>query len=147
MQQTKNLNTVLTGTFFLQNMSYQIRVLKCNLYFKSVYQLQETQATKALGRLLARISKCLSKTAISARPDLATNVLQILIPATTNCLVCPKGQYTSQLCLGRWFVKKIFHQCTPKVKIENFSKKFLPVRTGFFFRKLPVQKTGGTGPG
>ena len=24
---------------------------KCNLYFKSVYQLQETRATKALGRL------------------------------------------------------------------------------------------------
>ena len=29
---------------------------KCNLYFKSVYQLQETRATKALGRLDRRLT-------------------------------------------------------------------------------------------
>ena len=29
---------------------------KCNLYFKSVYQLQETPATKALGRLDRRLT-------------------------------------------------------------------------------------------
>ena len=28
---------------------------KCNLYFNSVYQLQETRATKALGRLDRRL--------------------------------------------------------------------------------------------
>ena len=31
---------------------------------------------------------------ISARPDLATNLLQILIPATFNSLVYQKGQFT-----------------------------------------------------
>ena len=44
----------------------------------------------------------------SARPDLATSLLQILIPATINSLVCQKGQFTLQLCPGRWFVRKIF---------------------------------------
>ena len=29
---------------------------KCNLYFKSVYKLQETRATKALGRLDRRLT-------------------------------------------------------------------------------------------
>ena len=39
-----------------------------------------------------------SKFKISARPDLATNLLQILIPATINSLVYQKGQFTLQLC-------------------------------------------------
>ena len=45
---------------------------------------------------------------ISARPDLATNQLQILIPATINSLVCQKGQFTLQLCPRVWFVKTIW---------------------------------------
>ena len=64
---------------------------------------------------------------ISARPDLATNPLQILTPATNNSLVYQKGQFTFQLCHRRWFVRKIFGNYTPKVKIEKFSSKFLPV--------------------
>ena len=58
---------------------------------------------------------------ISARPDLATNLLQILIPATINSLVCQKGQFTLQLCPRRWFVRKIFGYYTQKVKIEKSS--------------------------
>ena len=69
---------------------------------------------------------------ISARPDLATNLLQIIIPATINSLVCQKGQFTLKLCSRRWFVKKVFGYCTPKVKIEISSYKFLPVQTGGF---------------
>ena len=45
-------------------------------------------------RVLARISKKPvqnSNFKISARPDLATYLLQILIPATINSLVCHKG--------------------------------------------------------
>ena len=38
---------------------------------------------------------------ISARPDGATYLLQILIPATFNSLVCQKGQFTLQLCPKR----------------------------------------------
>ena len=53
---------------------------------------------------------------ISACPDLATNLLQILIPATFNSLLCPK----------RWFVRNIFGTYPPKVKIEKSSQKILP---------------------
>ena len=67
---------------------------------------------------------------ISARPDLATYLLQILIPATINSLVCQKGQFTLQLCPRRWFVRKIFGYYTPKAKNEKSSEKFLPVQTG-----------------
>ena len=101
------------------------------------------------GRVLARISKMPvqnSNFKISARPDLATNLFQILIPATFNSLVCYKGKFTLQLCLRRWLVRKILGYYPPKVKIEKSSLKFLPVQTGVF-RKLPVQKTGRTGPG
>ena len=47
---------------------------------------------------------------ISARPDLATYLLQILIPATFNSLVCQKGQFTLLLyvledgLLGKYLV-------------------------------------------
>ena len=58
---------------------------------------------------------------ISARPDLPTNLLQILIPATINSLVCQKGQFTPQLCPRSWFVRKIFGYYTPEVKIEKSS--------------------------
>ena len=58
---------------------------------------------------------------ISARPDLATYLLKILIPATFNSLVCQKEQFTLQLCPRRWFVREIFGYKTPKVKIEKSS--------------------------
>ena len=72
-------------------------------------------------KVLARNSKMPvqnSNFKISARPDLATNLLQIIIPATINSLVCQKGQFTLKLCSRRWFVKKVFGYCTPKYKIE-----------------------------
>ena len=75
-------------------------------------------------RVLARISKMPvqnSNFKISARPDLAINLLQILIPATINSLVCQKGQFTLQLCPRRWFVTKIFGYYTPKIKTEKSS--------------------------
>ena len=82
---------------------------------------------------------------IFAHPDLATHLLHILIPATINGLVCQKGLFTLQLCPRRWFVRKIVGYYTPKVKIEKSSLEILPVNQ--VFRKLPVQKTGKTGPG
>ena len=75
-------------------------------------------------RVLARISKKPvenSNFKISALPDLATNLLPMLIPATINCLVCQKGQNTLQLCHRRWFVRKIFGYYNPNVKIEKSS--------------------------
>ena len=74
--------------------------------------------------VLARISKMPvqnSNFKMFARPDLATNLLQILIPATFNSPVCQKGQFTLQLCPRRWFVLKISGYYTSKVKIEKSS--------------------------
>ena len=81
---------------------------------------------------------------ISARPDLATNLLQILIPATFNNLVCQKGQFTLQLCPRRWFVRKIFVNYPPKLKSLH---RIFCLSKQEVLRKLPVQKTGRTGPG
>ena len=41
---------------------------------------------------------------ISARPDLATYLLQILIPATSYSLLCQRRHFTLQLCPG-WLGK------------------------------------------
>ena len=52
-----------------------------------------TLTINATGRVLARISKMPvqnSNFKIYARPDLATNLLQILVPAKVNSLVCQK---------------------------------------------------------
>ena len=77
-----------------------------------------------LRRVLARILKMpvpKINFKISVRPDLATSLLQILIPATINSLVCQKGQFTLQLCPRNWFVRKTFGYYTQKVKIEKSS--------------------------
>ena len=77
-----------------------------------------------LARVLARISKLPVQNInfkISARPDLATNLLQMLTLATINSVVCQKGQFTLQLCPRGWFVKKIFGYFTPKATIEKSS--------------------------
>ena len=77
-----------------------------------------------LPRVLARISKIPvqnSNFKISARPDLASSLLQILIPATYNSLVCQEGQFTLQLCPRRWSVRKIFGYYIHKVKIKKTS--------------------------
>ena len=79
--------------------------------------LYHSQLASLQDRVLARISKMHvqnSNFKISARPDLATNLLQILIPAKINSLVCQKGQFALQLCPKRRFVRKIFGYYTPK---------------------------------
>ena len=55
----------------------------------------------------------------SAHPDLATNLLHILISATINSQVCQKGQFTPHLCPRRWFVRKIFGYFNLKVEIKR----------------------------
>ena len=78
-------------------------------------------------RVLARISKMPvqnSNLKIFAHPDLVTNLLQILIPATFNSLVCQKGQFTLQLCPRRWFVRKIFGYYNHKSKLKNTIENF-----------------------
>ena len=82
---------------------------------------------------------------ISARPDLATNLLQILIPTTSKSLLCQKSQFTLQLCPEGWFVMKIFGYDPQKVKIENSSLKFLPVqRVGFLETVCPKDRQDGS---
>ena len=75
-------------------------------------------------RVLARITKMPvqnSNSKSSARPDLATNLLQILIPGICNSLLCQKGQFTLQQCPRRWLVRNIFGNYPPKVKFEKSS--------------------------
>ena len=83
---------------------------------------------------------------ISARPNLATNLLQILIPATINSLVSKKGnlQFSYVIkdgLLGKYLV------ITPRMsKLKNHHRKFCLSKQEVF-RKLPVLKTGRTDPG
>ena len=75
--------------------------------------IQQVKAGRIPGliRALARISKMPfqnSNFKISAHPDLATNLLQSLIPFTFNSLLHQKGQFTYQLCPRKWFVMKLF---------------------------------------
>ena len=59
-------------------------------------------------RVLARILKVpvqKSNSQISALPDLATNLLQILIPNTFDSLLCEKGQFTLQSSPSRWIFR------------------------------------------
>ena len=62
-----------------------------------------------ISRVLARISKVSVQDSIhkvSAHPDLATQLLQILVPATFSSQLCQKGQFTLQQCPRRWFVRR-----------------------------------------
>ena len=55
-------------------------------------------------RVLARIFKKLvqnSNSKYSARPDLATQLLQILIATAFYSLLCQKGQFTFESCPRR----------------------------------------------
>ena len=83
---------------------------------------------------------------ISARPDLATYLLQILIPATIDSLVCQKGQFTLQLVLEHGLLEKYLVIAPQKSKLKNLLRIFCLSKQEVF-RKLPVQKTGRTGPG
>ena len=81
-------------------------------------------------RVLARIIKIPvynSNFKCSARPDLATQLLKILITSKFDTLSCLKGQFTLQPCHRRWFVRKMFDYYPKKVKIEKSSLRFLPV--------------------
>ena len=54
-----------------------------------------------------------SNSKISAHPDLASQLLQILLSTTLNNLLCQEGQFKHQPCHSRWFVRKIFG-CYPQ---------------------------------
>ena len=100
-------------------------------------------------RFLARISKMPvqnSNFKNSACPDLATNLLQILIPATSNSLVCQKGQFTLQLCPRRWFVRKIFGNYTQKVKIKNKIIEHFACPNSFFLGNYLSKRQVGQVP-
>ena len=80
---------------------------------------------------------------ISARPDLAARLLQVLIPATFNRLVCQKGQFTLQLCPRRWFVRMMFVYYPPKVKIEKIFIEIFSCRNRRFSGNYLSKGQGG----
>ena len=87
-----------------------------------------------------------SKFKISARPDLATDLLQILIPATINSLVYQKGNLHFSYVLEDGLLGKCLVITPRKSKLKNHHRKYC-LSEQEVFRKLAVQKTGRTGPG
>ena len=87
-----------------------------------------------------------SNSNVSAHPNLATKLLQILIPTTVNGLLCQKGQSTLELYPRRWFIRKIFSYYPQKVKIENSLKKMLSVQKKGF-QETACSKDRREGPG
>ena len=78
-------------------------------------------------RVLARISKIPVQNSyfkISARPDLATYLLQILIPATYNSLVCQKGNLHFSYVLEDGLLRKYLVITPQKSKMKNHHRKF-----------------------
>ena len=97
-------------------------------------------------RVLARISKMPvqnSNFKISARPDLATNLLQILIPAIFDSLVCQKGQFTLQLCPRRWFARKTLGHYTQKFKIQKIFIEIFACPNGRFLGNYLSKRQAG----
>ena len=103
-------------------------------------------------RVLARILKMPVQNTdiqISALPELATNLLQILIPTTFYCLLCQKGQFTLQPCPRGSLVWKMlifFHRnfACPKWR---FSGNYLSKRRagGLLAKSLPLTQTFKSG--
>ena len=88
------------------------------LVLKMTRPAQIIHVTLCVPRVLARPVQN-SNTQIPASPDLATNLLQILIPTTFDSLLCQKSQFTLQLLPERLYVRKVFSYYPQKVKIEN----------------------------
>ena len=116
---------------------YGIAKMDCT----SLYQIICTCISSTIS-----FQKCLSKTAIPKFlpcPDLASQLLQILILTTFNSLLCQLhiSHVKEDGLLGKYFV--ITTQKSKRIILHrNFclSKKEV-------FMKLPVQKTCKTGPG
>ena len=84
-----------------------------------------------------------SNSKISALPNFATNLLQMLISTTFHCLLGQKGQFSLHLCPRRWFDRKMFSYHPQKSKLKTFYRTFCLSKKEVF-RKLTVQKTGRT---
>ena len=80
-------------------------------FCEKINDLRSYLSCTLLNRVLARISKMPFKNSnykISARPDLAIYLLQIVITTSFNNILCQKGQFALQLCARRWLVCKRF---------------------------------------
>ena len=79
-------------------------------YQNATSEVQLHPGSKPGVRVLARILKLPvqnSNSKDSARPDLATQLLHILIPTTFYSLLCQKGQFTLEPCPRRYIVRKM----------------------------------------
>ena len=96
-------------------------------------------------RVLARISKMPVQNSSS---KIILNLLQIYFKSLYQLHInayCVKKAFTHQQCPIKCFVRKVFGYYLQKVKIEiPYGKVCLPRKE--VFMKLPVQKTGRTGP-
>ena len=87
-----------------------------------------------------------SSSKISACPDLATNLLQILTPTTSNSLLCQKRRLILQLSPRTWSVGKNTLFLPPKKsKLKKNYIKILPVQKGDFQETTcPKDRQGGS---
>ena len=86
-----------------------------------------------------------SITKIYARPDLATQLLQILTPTTFSSILCQKGDLYFSLALEDGLLGKYLFITSKKSKLKNFQRNLCLSKKDRL--KLPVQKSGWTGPG
>ena len=109
----------------------------CTILYSKCQGLSQDSNKKTVQNSNSKISGC---------PDLATNLLQILILTAFNSLVSKKPVYTSYVLsdglLGKYLV------ITPRrSKLKILYLKYFACPRRKFSEKLPVQKTGRTGPG
>ena len=84
-----------------------------------------------------------SNVKISARPDLATQLLQIIMPTTFDSLLCPKCQFTLQQCIRRLFIMKRYMVISPKIKtFEFFMEIFACLKRSFSGNHLSKRQGG-----
>ena len=79
-----------------------------------------------------------SNSNISGFTDLATNLLQMLIPAMFDSLLCQKGQLTLKICPISWFVRKIFG--SQKSKLKDLYRDFCLFKKEVFVKPLSKRK-------
>ena len=84
---------------------------------------------------------------ISARKDLAAQLLHIITPTIFDSLLCQKRQFTVQSCLRRCVTKEKIELSSQKDQNWKLFYRNFRLSKKVFFKKLPVKETDWTGPG
>ena len=119
------------------------------VFFLNFTHLKEINTGTLAYKVLARISKMPvqnSNSKISARPDLAMNLLQSLYQLHLTAYCVKTGSLHFSYILKNGLLGKYLVITPKKPKLKILHRNFC-LSNKEVFRKLPVQKTGRTGPG